>query len=70
MPKLKEIDIDYDQIRELVYQLTFSKKIALIREIVQDKRYRDDYYCFTETLAKKYNIPDMNELELDSFLHA
>ena len=70
MPKLKEIDIDYDQILDLVYQLTFNKKIALIREIVQDKRYQEDYYSFTETLVKKYNIPDMNELELDSFLHA
>jgi len=69
MPKLREIDIDYDQIRELVFQLAFSKKMALIREIVQDKRYQEDFYSFTESLAQKYNIPDMNELELDAFLH-
>ncbi len=69
MPKLREIDIDYDQIRELVFQLAFSKKMALIREIVQDKRYQEDFYSFTESLVQKYNIPDMNELELDAFLH-
>ena len=39
MPKLREIDIDYDQIRELVCQPTFSKKMSLIRKIVKDKRY-------------------------------
>jgi hypothetical protein len=38
MPKLREIDIDYDQIRELVFQLAFSKKMTLIREIVQDTK--------------------------------
>jgi hypothetical protein len=69
MPKLKEIDIDYDQIRELVFQLAFSKKMSLLREIVQDKKYQEDFYSFTESLAKKYNIPDMNEQELDVFLH-
>jgi hypothetical protein len=69
MPKLKEIDIDYDQIRELVFQLAFSKKMSLLREIVQDKKYQEDFYSFTESLAKKYNIPDMNEQELDEFLH-
>ncbi|EMS77165.1 MULTISPECIES: hypothetical protein [Desulfotignum] len=69
MPKLREIDIDYDQIRELVCQLAFSKKMSLIREIVKDKRYQEDFYAFTESLAKKYNIPEMNEQELDVFLH-
>jgi len=69
MPKLKDIDIDYDQIRELVFQLAFSKKMSLLREIVQDKRYQEDFYSFTESLAKKYNIPDMSEQELDVFLH-
>ncbi len=69
MPKLREIHIDYDQVRELVFQLAFSKKMSLIREIVQDKRYQDDFYSYTESLTKKYNIPDMSEQELDEFLH-
>ncbi len=69
MPKLREIDIDYVQIRELVFQLAFNKKMSLIREIVQDKRYREDFYSYTESLAQKYNIPDMSEQELDDFLH-
>jgi hypothetical protein len=69
MPKLKEIDINYDQIKELVYQLAFEKKMALIKEIVQEKNYQKDFYCYTESLAKKYDIPKMNESELDAFLH-
>ncbi len=32
MPKLKEIDINYEQVRDLVYQLAFEKKMALIKE--------------------------------------
>ena len=69
MPKLKEIEINYDQIRELVYQLEFNKKMALIKEVIKDKRYQDDFYRFTELLVQKHNIPKMSESELDTFLH-
>ena len=70
MPKLKEIDIDYEQVRDLVYQLAFEKKMSLIKEIVKDRRYQEDFYRFSESLIKKYDIPKMNESELDGFLHA
>ena len=69
MPKLKEINIDYEQVRDLVYQLAFEKKMTLIREIVKDRRYQEDFYHFAESLVKKYDIPKMNESELDAFLH-
>lgn len=68
MPKLKEIDINYEQVRDLVYQLAFEKKIALIKEILKDRRYQENFYRFTESLVKKYDIPNMNESELDAFL--
>lgn len=70
MPKLKEININYEQVRDLVYQLAFEKKMAPIREIVKDRRYQEDFYRFAESLVKKYNIHRMNESELDAFLHA
>jgi hypothetical protein len=69
MPKLRDIDINYEQIRDLVDQLAFEKKMALIKEIVKDRSYQENFYRFTESLAKKYNIPDMNESDLDTFLH-
>jgi 23S rRNA maturation-related 3'-5' exoribonuclease YhaM len=69
MPKLREIDINYDQIRELVYQLEFDKKVALIKDVTRDKRYKNDFYRFTKSLVQKHNIPEMNESELDNFLH-
>ena len=69
MPKLREIEIDYDQIRDLVYQLAFDKRIALIKDIVRDKSYREEFYRFTESLTKKYDIPEMTESQLDTFLH-
>lgn len=69
MPKLRQIDINYDQIRDLVYQLAFDKKMELIKEIVKDRHYQESFYHFTESLAKKYDMPDMNESELDAFLH-
>jgi hypothetical protein len=69
MPKLKEIDINYDQIRELVCQLEFNKKISLIKEIIKEKDYKDSFYAYTESLSRKYDIPRMAEDDLDTFLH-
>lgn len=69
MPKLREIEIDYEQIRDLVSQLAFEKRIALIKDIVRDKSYREEFYRFTESLTKKYDIPKMTESQLDTFLH-
>jgi hypothetical protein len=69
MPKLKNIDIDYNQIKDLVYQLAFEKKMALIREIVKDRDYQKSFYQYTESLAKKHGIPQMDEAELDRFLN-
>jgi len=69
MPKLREIEINYSQVRDLVYQLRFDKKMALIKEITKEKRYQEDFYRFTESLVRKRNIPKMSESELDTFLH-
>jgi len=70
MPKLKEIDVDYEQIRDLVCQLASEKKLALIKELVTEKSHRESFYRYTGSLVKKYNIPEMNESQLDDFLHS
>ena len=69
MPKLKEVDINYEQIRELVRQLEFEKKMDLIREVVKEKGYKEKFYLYTKGLTKKYNISEMSEEKLDTFLH-
>ena len=69
MPKLKEIDINYEQIKDLFSQLDFEKKMALMKEVIRDKRYRENFYVYTQGLVKKYKIPAMSEEELDAFLH-
>jgi len=69
MPKLKEIDIDYEQIKDLFSQLDFEKKMALMREVIKDKRYRKQFYAYAQGLVKKYKIPAMREEQLDTFLH-
>ena len=69
MPKLKDIDINYDQIKDLVKQLDFLEKMALVKEVAKEKDYRKNFYAFTEGLAKKYKIPKMIDDELDVFLH-
>lgn len=69
MPKLKDIDVSYDQIRDLVEQLDFEKKMDLLRNLLKGKKYKDSFYNYTENLAKKYKIPKMTEEELDLFLH-
>lgn len=69
MPKLKDIDINYEQVRDLFSQLDFEKKMALIKDVIKDKRYREIFYAYTESLIKKYKIPAMSEKELDAYLH-
>ncbi len=46
------------------------KKLALIKELVTEKSYRKNFYRYTESFLKKYNIPEMNESQLDDFLHS
>jgi len=70
MPKLKEIDINYEQVKGLVYQLAFEKKLALIEELVTEKSYRENFYRYTESFLQEHNIPEMNESQLDGFLHS
>ena len=36
MPKLKELEVSYDQIKNLVYQLDFGKRMDLIREVIRE----------------------------------
>jgi hypothetical protein len=69
MPKVKEVDVNYKQIRELVRRLDFEKKVSLLRDIVSESGYRKGFYEYTEALVKKYKIPKMSEEELDTFLH-
>jgi|GEM_PF-736332 len=69
MPKLKGLDITYNQIVELVRQLEFEEKVSLIKAVIHEKKYRQSFYRYTESLTKKYEIPMMNEEELDNFLH-
>jgi len=70
MPKLKEVDVNYEQIKGLVYQLAFEKKLALINELVMDRSYKENFYRYTESFLTKYNIPKMNESQLDRLLHS
>jgi hypothetical protein len=69
MPKLKDVEVNYQQICELVKQLEFKEKIGLLREVTKEIGYRDHFYNYTETLGKQYNIPAMTEEELSDFLH-
>jgi hypothetical protein len=69
MSRLKNINFDYNKIKDLVCQLAFEKKIALISVIIKDKDYRGNFYEYSASLARKYNIPEMNETELDNYLH-
>jgi hypothetical protein len=69
MPKLKDVDINYEQIRQLFKQLDFEKKMSLIKEVARERGYKKKFYSYTEGLVKKYKIPKMSEKDLDAFLH-
>jgi len=67
MPKLKEVEINYKQVCELVKQLNFKEKIELLRNITKETGYRENFYNYTQSLAAQYKIPAMNEKKLDDF---
>jgi hypothetical protein len=69
MPKLKNLEINYEQIKDLVLQLDFEQKMLLIKELCKDKAYKENFYKYTEELAKESGIKKMDEEELDAFLH-
>ena len=69
MPKLKELEINYEQIKNLVLQLDFEQKMLLIKELSKEMSYRKNFYRYSEELAKKSGIKKMSEEELDTFLH-
>ena len=69
MPKLGEINIEYPQIKDLILQLDFKERMKLINELIGDENYQKSFYSYTQSLVKKYNIPDMTENELDDILH-
>lgn len=69
MPTLKEVEFTSRQVIELVKQLDFDDKMAVITEIANENDYRKKFYAYTENLARRYNIPEMSEEELDTFLH-
>jgi len=69
MANLNESKVSFNQIKKMVFQLDFNKKMDLIRAISKEYGYREDFYKYTESLVKKYNIPKMSEEKLGNFLH-
>jgi len=69
MSKVKEEELNYKQLRKIVRNLDFEKKVTLMREIVSESGYRKGFYDYTEGLVKKHRIPKMSDEELDEFLH-
>jgi len=69
MRKIKQAPTDYKQIKKMIKQLKFEKRITLIREIISESGYKKEFYEYTEGLVKKYGFPRMRDEELDKFLH-
>lgn len=69
MPKLNDLEISFDQVRNLVSQLDFKMKTVLIKKVIKEKNYKKNFYAYAEGLAKKHKIPRMSEKKLDEFLH-
>ena len=69
MPKLNDMEISYEQIKDIILKLDFEQKMLLIKTLTRDNSYRENFYKYTEELAKKRGIRKMNQEELDTFLH-
>lgn len=57
MPNLDSIGIQYEQIVELVHQLEFEKQMALMKAIMSEHEYQENFYRDIEDLKKKHKIP-------------
>jgi hypothetical protein len=68
MPEFKDREISYDRIDELVRQLEFDKQVALIKAMLSAKAYQEYFDQDSEELSKNYQIPFLQEDELDLFL--
>jgi hypothetical protein len=55
--RIKNIDVNYNQIKELVCQLAFEKKMALIKEIVKIKIIGKIFISFQSLWRKNIMYP-------------
>ena len=67
MSNVDGAEISFSRLKDLVFQLDFKKKMDLIKAISKEVTYREEFYQYTESLARKYNIPQMSDQELDAF---
>ncbi len=68
MSTFKDREISYDRIDELVRQLEFDRQVALIKAMLSAKASQEYCYPSSAELSKKYQIPFLQEDELDRFL--
>jgi hypothetical protein len=57
MSKVKEEEMNYKQLRKIVRNLDFEKKVTLMREIVSASGYRKGFYDYTQGLRHSGHIP-------------
>ena len=69
MPKLKELEVEYPQIVELVKQLNLNQRISLVLSVFEVKGWKELVYAVGEHIAKERGFFSLKEEELDRILH-
>lgn len=69
MPKLKELEVEYSQVVDLVSQLDLKQKLSLILSVFDIKRWKELVYAVGEHIAKEKGYADLKEEDLDRILH-
>ncbi|MEM2933239.1 MAG: hypothetical protein QW622_03490 [Candidatus Pacearchaeota archaeon] len=69
MPKLKEIEINYEDIADLVRQLSPKERIALLLSAIGVEKWRNIVYAYAEKLAKEKGFDKLTEDDLNHLLH-
>lgn len=69
MAKLREIEIPFKEVINLIKQLDLKQKYQVIREIVRDEEYWRNFYVSARKLAEEKGFASMSEKELDGLLH-
>lgn len=68
MPKLKEIEVNYEDIADLVRQLSPKERIALLLSAIGIEKWKGIVYAYAEKLAKEKGFDKLTEDDLNRLL--
>lgn len=68
MPKLKEIEVGYEDIADLLRQLSPKERITLLLSTIGVEKWKGIVYTYAEKLAKEKGFDKLTEDDLNRLI--